>query len=109
MSREIDVSAHWGPMQKRVCWDRCRQGRRRFDDQLSAPIRKYGPSRQNCDRSGQRRYATLTKHPGEEDRASRSLSLADHVRRVPVILYTNALDEIRIRFQPPGQLDRPWL
>src|SRR3984957_7308406 len=36
-------------------------------------------------------------------------SLSDHVRRVPVVLFADALDEIGVRFQAPGQLDGPRL
>src|ERR1700685_3189532 len=34
-------------------------------------------------------------------------SLPDHVPRVPIVLFADALDEIGVRFEPPGQIDGP--
>ena len=45
----------------------------------------------------------------ESSRRISSRLLSDHVRRVPVVLFADALDEIRIRFQAPGQFDGPRL
>ena len=36
-------------------------------------------------------------------------SLSDHVRRVLVVLFADAFDEIGIRYEAPGQFDSPWL
>src|SRR4030095_16793978 len=35
--------------------------------------------------------------------------LADHMRQVPVVLFADALDQIRVGHEPPGQLDIPRL
>src|SRR5450631_900203 len=55
------------------------------------------------------RHTSNERFPSPVTNAFRLMLLSDHVRRVPVVLFADALDEIGIRQQAPGELDRPRL
>src|SRR5262249_25749708 len=58
-----------------------------------------------CATKGMIRHTRWLERPSER----LQLSLSDHVRRVLVVLFADAFDEIGIWYQTPGQLDSPWL
>src|SRR6266566_1354013 len=68
---------------------------------MPAPNPAPNPTRGPAHLADSRTYPSL--------RRFRSASLSDHVRRVLVVLFADAFDEIGIRYQAPGQLDGPRL